>query len=178
MADVIPVKIVVGLRANGDADHPDFNLCPSRPTQGDIERHGGFVYDKTSLHRTDTPESPYGTQLAMILLDPALAKEVINTFPTVASEMTELEAKDFWDNKAYAHVMPYKLFPDALTALNAEMEILNTIGAPQAAKDALAARMVKALDPDDVTELGKTAYPLKTWDGMKAHTGRVVGKLP
>ena len=27
--DLVPIKVKIGLRDNGEADHPDFNLLPS-----------------------------------------------------------------------------------------------------------------------------------------------------
>jgi hypothetical protein len=181
--DVVPILVKIGLRDNGHADHPAWQNLPmiaAHASGGTPQRiddevrkhvHGGWHYDKTSGHEVETPESPRGQQLGMLLVTRQFADEAIATFPGIVTEMTQAECEAFWDNKAMVRLSDEDEDLDALQSLKTRHDLLVATNAPQPALNALQARINKALDPNDHSERGVKANPRRRFVNAKAHLG-------
>ncbi len=181
MPDVTAIKVTIGLRPNGHADHPDWNQLPlaiggERPEDHQIVK---WRYDKTSGHDHEAPDSPLGTQLGMMLVTETFATEAVATFPGLVVRMTEAEALAFWENKAHAHMADERRDGNELLALHAEFILIRDLATefPGNAKlqnrlTALKALLQKALDPDDPAP-GVRKNIERRWASMKADKGLV-----
>lgn len=176
MVELVPLKVKIGLRPNGHADHPDWKRLPLAQMGGDpqemINRHMviSWNYDKTSGHQEDTPESPRGMQWGMILVTEQFATEAETIFPELMTRMTEAQARDFWETKVTAHMPEQGLDRDELQGLVAERELLVARGRSTVEVDR---RIDRALDPDDPA-LGVRRRRDKSWVGAKSHLGITV----
>lgn len=179
MADGVPIKVVIGLKSNGQADYPDWTTLPlasggATPEDKEAlvaaEQIVKWVYDKTSGHQEDTTESPAGQQLGMMVVTSLFSTQALAAFPTVVSTMTEAEAQDFWENKAHAHLPTEKIDIDALTGLKAQRDLLVAVKAHPSKITELDARIFDALNPDH-EELGVRKNKDKSWTDAKANRG-------
>ncbi len=177
MTDVTAIKVVIGLRPNGHADHPDWTQLPLQVIGG--ERHEDhqivkWKYDKTSGHDDEAIDSPRGTQLGMMLVTTQFADEAVVTFPLLVTKMTEAEALTFWEDKAHGHVAEERRDGNALSALHAEFILVKDLSVEFPGNTKLQNRLTdlktslqKALDPND-PEPGVTKNVDRRWAGMKA----------
>lgn len=170
--DVVPIRVKIGLRPNGHADHPAWEQLPTiaaavalinRPTReqidGVIKPHvlGGWHYDKTSGHDQETADSPRGQQWGMLLVSRLFATEALATFPTLVTELTKTQAIAFYNQRTTIGLSDEREQTEILTALKARRDLMVAVGLSTAALDA---RILKALDPTD-TEPGVAANPLR-----------------
>lgn len=151
MTDKVPLRVKIGLRPNGHADHPDWFSLPSVPNDTEnVERFLDieWIYDKISGHNDDTVGSPIGSQLGVVFLSPAIAREALNTLPAKlnATALNETQLTDFWNNNFAPRFADNLIDNPVLTALKTELDLRL-----DAAQDvtALRAKIVRALDPDD-----------------------------
>ena len=173
--EVVPIKVKIGLRANGHADHPAWELLPTvaaqvaalpKQTRENIDQvirqhtAGSWHYDKTAGHADDTPESPRGQQWGMLLVSRTFADEALATFPELVTVMTRAEAVTFYNDKATVRMTDEREDVDRLQALATRRNLLLATGAAPARLAALDARIAKALDPDD-PEPGVIREPLR-----------------
>ena len=129
---LVPIKVKIGLRANGHADHPDWYRVPCYASKGaKVCMPYSWHYDKSSGHAEDTPDSPFGQQFGMLLVTREFADQAKVEFPDLITEMTEAEAKDFWDNKAHAHVPENKVNSEELVGLQTELALHREMGSDQ-----------------------------------------------
>ena len=159
---VVPIKVKIGLRPNGHADHPAWELLPlvsaglpADPTRERVDEEvrkyvvGGWHYDKQSGHQVDTPDSPRGMQWGMLLVSRAFADAALVTFPSVVTVMTQAQCQAFWDDKAYAHVPEEDFTLEVLQGLKTHRDLLKDL--KKADNDpavvAVDGKIVKALDP-------------------------------
>ena len=166
--NLVPIKVKIGLRANGHADHPDWYQLPLASAE-DPSHHMffGWKYDKTSGHKEDSVDSPYGQQWGMVMVTPKFTKQALTTFPTLVTELTEAEAESFWDNKAMAHIPENKAAPGVLQDLQSELSLRESLGQDTTA---LKAKIAKALDPDD-SEPGLRKNQTKYFTDAKTQLG-------
>lgn len=171
--DLVPIKVKIGLRPNGHADHPDWRQLPLAKTE-DPAGHmfHGWNYDKTSGHRESTTNSPFGMQWGAVLVTPQFAEQAVAKFPEIISVMTEKEFETFYDEKCRAHMPTEHVDVEALQGLKVERDLLADLGRPTAAIDSVISR---ALDPDD-SAMGKRKDHLKTWKLAKAQLGATIKK--
>ena len=114
---VVPIRVKIGLRPNGHADHPAWELLPMIAAEvsasaardlidAAVRKHtvGSWHYDKSSGHTVETPESPRGMQWGMLLVSKAFADQAVVAFPALVTILTQAECQAFWDTKAYAHI--------------------------------------------------------------------------
>lgn len=106
---LVPLKVKIGLRPNGQAKYPDFNSLAIVTASGkdwakyvDIEGDG-WHYDKKSGHKDDDAQSPVGTQWGVLLVPQAFADEAVVAFPAKVQIILEAEWETFYDNRAHAH---------------------------------------------------------------------------
>ena len=173
--ELIPLKVKIGLRPNGHADHPDWSRLPLALAD-DPARHmfHGWQYDKTSGHAESTPDSPIGVQFGVVLVTAQFAREALTTFPALIEVLTEAQLETFWDDKARGHMPADRVDLEALDALNLERQLRVGIGQPAAA---LNARIARALDPDD-PQPGKRKDHLRRWADAKVRLDVTIGTLP
>jgi hypothetical protein len=170
MRDLVPIKVKIGLKSNGHAKYPNFNQLYTVQVKGMDWAHYvdtmglSWHYDKTSGHKEDTADSPFGQQWGMLIVPKEFADEAILAFPDTVSKMTEVECEDFYDNKAHAHE------PDELVdeiALKA-FEIKEKMGVSLSSEEKI--KKDKALDPNDPTP-GIKKNLNKKWVDFKALKG-------
>lgn len=191
--EVIAIKVLIGLRPNGHADHPDWLQLPMglavdtnsmRPDEIREARqavinqhiHVGWKYDKTSGHQEDTPESPFGQQFGMLLVSEQFAGEAELLFPTLIERLDEAGAQDFWENKAHAHLPINNLDNDALLGLQAERSLKVTRNASVPVLAEVDARIDDALDPLSPTP-GVRKNHQKMWADAKVKVGVTIKVL-
>ena len=164
--ELVPIKVKIGLRPNGHADHPDWSKLPMAAHE-DPDAHtrhaGSWKYDKTSGHKEASADSPLGMQWGAMLVTPEFAVEALTTFPETISKMTELEWETFYNVKAHGHLPENRCDVDVLVGLKAERDLRKILDHNT---DALDIRIAKALDPDD-PEPGLRKDRLKTWADAK-----------
>ena len=169
----VPIKVTIGIRPNGHADHPDWSKLPLAIAGDDPTNHmaGGWVYDKVSGHNESTPDSPRGQQFGMLFVSEQFANEAVATFPTTIVKVTsEADVRTFVETRATAHMPEYNMDVDQLTALKLELDLAEAAGKPPPVINEIKIRIDKALDPDDATP-GKRKQKGKAWADIKAERG-------
>jgi hypothetical protein len=163
----VPIKVKIGLRHNGHANHPDWRLLPLAKTDT-IEDHQivKWQYDNTSGHGDHSPHSPRGEQLGMMVVTRQFADEAMATFPGVVSEMTDAEAELFYEQRHTVHMHRDRFDVQHLTGLKVVYDLMVAVGAPQIELDAFKLNINRALDRVD-PEPGVRRNRRKTWAGLK-----------
>ena len=162
---VVPLKVKIGLRENGHADHPNWQMLPLAADEKPATHMGdGWHYDKTSGHKESTLDSPFGMQWGLILVTRKFADEALAKFPLLVTELTEAQAQDFWEKKAYAHLPDDDLDMNILVSLKAQRDLQKDMGNNTITVDI---KIQKAIDRDN-PELGVRRNKMKKWaDGKK-----------
>ena len=178
--ELVGLKIDVGLNdVTGHAKYPDFNRVSSATRKGMdwskyIDVHGsGMHYDKTCGHQEEG-DTPYGHQCCCICVPADFAAEALALFPKTVSPCSDTEFETFYDTKAHAHEAAENVNTDALQALAAQRSLMLSTGQDI---NALDAKIVKALDPEDDTESGVKANKKKTWAQVSANMGVTLKKV-
>lgn len=181
------LKVKIGLRPNGEADHPDFSSLPCVQGSGlnwskyiDSPQYGdgqGWHYDKSSGHKEHSDDSPMGQQWAMLVINEEFCQQACAAFPSLCSHMTESECETFLETKAMAHLPDAKRDADALNGRLAEIQLLKELIANEkdvptktAQQERLAACLTEAkaaLDPNSKMP-GVRKTEGKTWADHKA----------
>jgi hypothetical protein len=177
MKELVPIKVKIGLRPNGHADHPDWTKLQIVQDSGlgtayKPDPMGGWKYDKTCGHKEESTDSPYGMQWGMLLVDPIFAQQAVETFPEIVTIMTEEEAETFWNSKACAHISENKSQADVLMALKAEHDLKVILGEDTIQ---LETKIRKAIDPND-PESGIKKNKNKFWKDAKKNFGVTIKK--
>jgi hypothetical protein len=141
--EVVPIQVVIGLRPNGHADHPNWSLMPTFGNDPEPQIIVKWKYDKSSGHQEASAGSPIGQQLGMLLVTDAFAQEAVTTFPGIVSILTEAQAEIFWNNKAHLHVPQNHFDVNLLIGLDAELNLREKLGQDTTQ---LKARIANALD--------------------------------
>lgn len=165
MQDLVPIKVKIGLRSNGHADHPDWYKLPlAKEMEPATQMSDGWHYDKTSGHKESSADSPKGMQWGLLFVTPRFAKEAIQVFPTLITELTEVEAKDFYENKCTINQPENKIDINILQGLQVELSLRESLGQDTTI---LKAKITKALDPLD-KEVGLRKNMTKNFDDYKS----------
>lgn len=168
METLVPLKVKIGLRPNGHADHPDWQRLPLALTDNPADHMVvSWRYDNSSGHQEETPDSPRGMQWGMIMVTEQFATEAVDIFPDLVTVLTEAEAQDFWENKHTINSPENKLDSDLLVGLKAELDLRTEL---KQVTTELKAKIAKALDPNDA-EPGIKKNELKTWSDAKVKLG-------
>lgn len=159
MADAVPIKVRIGLKPgpNGGVhhDYPDWTLLPLAGSGSKIEKETAvrshqierWRYDKVYGHDDEGPDSPVGMQWGMMIVTRQFADEALLAFPSRVVEMTEVECKDFWDNRCNAHLSDDKWDVDELQGLLTMVQLRKELGL--ALTQSLKDRLQAAMDPDN-----------------------------
>jgi len=129
-----------------------------------VDRLGlGWHYDSCCGHSKDTPESPVGTWLGILLVPLQFAIEAEAAFPTEVERLPEVQLQDFWDE----HVAS-----DQSDTLD-NTEVLQAIAAKRALSIPETQSDRDSLNPANLTS-GIVENPNKTWARFKAYTGTTI----
>lgn len=187
MAELVALKVKIGLHAHGAAKYPDFGQLPIVKASGAdwshwIDANGsGWHYSKCG-HKEHEDDSPFGEQWGMLLIPAEFATQAVAMFPEQCSVLNDVEAGEFYEQKCCRDMPEVKHDVDTLNGMAAEITLLkalseNTTGAEKAKhvkllSDAMA-RAAKAIDPDhDAPGIKKNVD--KSWDSHKAKRGYTV----
>ena len=166
MSELVPIKVKIGLKNNGQAKYPNFNTLQAVIASGMdwskyVDIYGlGWHYDKTSGHKEDTLDSPFGQQWGVLIIPKDFADEAVSKFPLDCIKIDETALEDFIDNKAHVHM------PDEDIDLN----IVQGIREKQALGLTLTQWQIDALNPNTDTP-GIRKNKKKKWVDYKALTG-------
>jgi len=172
--ELVPIKVKIGLRADGYADHPDWCLLSIIDSDYEVRQYApyGWVYDKSCGHKEQRIEgnewdSPFGIQWGCLLVTETFATEAIATFPTLITKITEVEFEDFYNNRARVHMPENNYNTDVLNGLKLEydLKVINN-------EDLIAikAKIAKAVNSDDL-EPGIVKNKDKFWKDAKVKLG-------
>lgn len=161
--DLVPIKVILKRRSNGEAAWPDFNVIDSakrqhKPWSKYIDAHGiGWLYDKVDNLGTG---ADHGT--ACTLIPEEFANEAVAAFPMLVSIMSEADFEIFHDTRAMVRTPTEHLDTDVLQGIIArrQLEDLGEAGAPSA--EIVEAR-AKCLDPTDQNHRGIRKNLKKKW---------------
>jgi len=162
MRELTPLKVKIGLRVNGHADYPDFNLLQVVQDSGmDWSKYVDAIglswhYDKTSGHKEDTQESPHGQQWGVLIIPKEFADQAVAMFSDTCTKLTEAELEDFYNNKATINQADEDF----------DQKMLDGIKTKQDLGIALTPHQLKAIDPEDDTP-GITKNKKKVWKDFK-----------
>ena len=178
MATLVPIKVKIGLRPNGHADHPNWTQLPSFFTEELVKAAVpfGWVYDKASGHSearigASAWDSPVGFQWGCLLVTKAFSDEALAAFPTLITKLTEAEYQDFYDNKAMAHLSENNVDIQIIQSLQIELDLMEKLAQDTTA---LKAKIAKAIDPTDGTEPGIKKNTDRKWVDLKAKRGIII----
>lgn len=165
--ELVPLKVRIGLKANGNHKFPDFNqIDPGFRDNMDwsyfVDKFGGWHYDKVAGHADDdTPNaSPPGIWIGMLLVPDSFAQEAVSKFPSICSIIDEPTAETFYNNRAHMHEPAIREDREVLQAIQAK----RGVGIPEDADD------LAALDPDHPA-VGRRRNKVKTFAGFKTQRG-------
>lgn len=170
---VVPIKVKIGLRANGHADHPNWNKLPlAKQKDPATEINGGWIYDKSSGHQDDNGgDSPLGMQWGILMVSEQFANEAVAQFPTLVSKMLdEAELQTFIETRCTAHMDEFRYDTDVLQALKLELDLANETSQPPPVINEIKNRVLSAIDHNDSAR-GKQKQRGKNWDDMKTERG-------
>lgn len=172
--DLVPIKVKIGLRPNGHADHPNWTLLPMIGSDNEVRQHcpSSWIYDKSCGHKEERIEgnqwdSPYGMQWGCFLCTRQFVDQALTALPDLVAELTAVEFEDFFDNYSRVHMPENNYDTETLTALQVELDMKQKLNANTTA---LEAKITKALDPDD-PEPGIKKNFNKKWSDYKANKG-------
>ena len=145
--NLVPIKVKIGLRPNKHADHPDWQLLPlAKDGEPGLQMSDGWHYDKKCGHAELGPDSPIGMQWGMVFVTPLFARQAMEVFPDLVTEMTPAEAEDFWTNRCMAHLSENKSDVATLQALQVELALRKEL---EEDVTEIKTKIIKALNPND-----------------------------
>jgi len=174
MKELIPIKVKIGLRSNGHADHPNWTLMSMINTDKEVRNYcpSGWIYDKSSGHEEDTPHSPRGMQWGCLLCTRPFVIQAKQIFPEIVVEMTETEFEDFFNNKARIHMSDNDYDIKTLQGLESELNLKKELNQDTTA---LKDKITKAIDPED-NENGIKKNEDRYWADYKLKNGFTIKK--
>jgi len=167
--DLVPIKVKIGLRPNGHADHPDWTKLPMINDSKEVWLNApqGWIYDKSCGHKEHRADSPQGMQWGCLLCTKEFANEALAVFPTLVTKITEAEFEDFYNNYARAHLPENRVDINVMQGYQIELDLKEKLGLNTTA---LKAKIAKALDPED-KEAGIKKSKLRYWSDLKSNCG-------
>lgn len=165
--NLVPIKVILKRRANGEADWPDFNAIDSakrqhKPWSKFIDAHGiGWLYDKVDNLGTGADN---GT--ACTLVPEEFANEAVALFPSLVSIIDEATFEAFHDDRAMIRTPTEHLDTDVLQGIVARKQLEDLNEAPAPSPEIVEAR-AKCLDPADQDHRGIRKNLKKKWSDNK-----------
>lgn len=165
--DLVPIKVTLKRRPNGEADWPNFNLIDSairndQPWSKFIDSAGmGWHYDKIENLGTGAAS---GCAVTMVPKDFADAAVVL--FPSLVSIVDEAAFETFYEERATVSMPTEFLDTDELQGIAARVQLEVAEVAPAPSAEIVAAR-AKCLDPTEQTYRGIRKNLKKKWVDAK-----------
>lgn len=127
---LVALKVKIGLRPNGHADHPAFDRLPlfiNKPP-GAWDRYiidccGGWKYDSVSGHAEHDDESPQGQQFGVLFVGRDFAHQAVTMFPDICEVVDEAEATRFYEQRHQAKTQRLNRNPEVLNGIKLEIEL-------------------------------------------------------
>ncbi len=176
MADLVPLKVKIGLKENGHAKYPSFNSIPDEARMNMdwshyIDRYGTrWHYDKKCGHDDHEDGSPCGMQWGVFAVPAVFAAEALKLFGPagemesgLVTELSEAEFETFYNERAHAHEPEEKI----------DTKIVQDLAAKKALGISLSQLEQDALDPAK-PQPGILPNTNKTWAGFKGKRGLTV----
>jgi len=167
MIDMIPIKIKVTKGADGRFVYPKFKQTLKYFKDNPDYKGESLYYDKVYDCKVESLDSPIGMRWCMKLVPVEFAQQAVAAFPDTVSIMTDVEAEDFYNNRAVKHLSDKNYNLIVLDGLQKELELKTALNLDTTD---LKVEIAKAIDPEDETP-GVTINKEKTWTGMKTLRG-------
>ena len=173
--DVVFIKVKIGLRPNGDADHPDWTQLPcagidtkeEKELKLRTEMFLGWFYDQISGHQDDSIGSPLGVQYGMLGVSDKFANEAKQMWPDKIEILTEVQAEDFYNNRVTVNQPENRYDADELQGLYYELQLKKELAEDV---EPVKTRISMALNPEnDVSGVRKNKT--KIWTDLKTQKG-------
>lgn len=166
--ELVPIKVTIGLRKDGNADYPDFGLLgivilSELNWSVYVDQQGsGWLYSCCG-HKEVEPGSPFGQQFGMLLVPATFAAEAAAMYPTIVEILSEVEAETFYDDDVAKNYDEEILDLAIIEAITARDKVTPSLGPRTSHQE-------KAMDKDDPTP-GIRPNWRKTFVQFKAKTG-------
>ena len=168
MTNLVPIKVKIGIRDSGHADHPNFNTLQVIMSSGLdwakwIDINGsGWLYDNGCGHKEEdlTYQSPIGMQWGMLLVPKQFAEEAISMFPDLITKLSETDCESFYNDRHANDFPEEEIDSEKLQAIKAKQDV----GVTLTAEDQL------SLDPTNDTA-GIRKNKRKKWVDYKILKG-------
>lgn len=168
--NLVPIKVKIGLRPNGHADHPDWYKLPlAAEMEPSTQMCDGWHYDKSCGHKESGVDSPIGMQWGMLFVTPRFATEAKSVFPGLITELTPGEAEIFWNTKVTAHMPENDINTTILQGLQSEIALRKELGQITEVA-ALKIKLARVLNPEDA-EPGININRTKAFQNAKVVLG-------
>lgn len=187
MAELVALKVRIGLHDHGHAKYPDFGSLPIIKASGTdwshwIDANGsGWHYSKCG-HKDHEEDSPYGEQWGMLLVPAEFAQQAAEADPDCCTIISDEEAGEFYECKVCRDMPDVHHDADTLNGIAAEISLLKHLvegssGDDKTKYEALLvdamSRAAQAVDPNHDHPGVKTNHD-KCWHSHKAKRGHVV----
>jgi len=165
--NLVPIKVILKRRANGEADWPDFNIIEAskrdnKPWSKFIDSGGlGWFYDKIDNLGTGAAN---GTACTLIPED--FADAAVLAYPTLVSIINETDFETFYEERALVRMPVEFLDTDVLQGIVARKQLEDLNEAPAPSAEIVAAR-AKCLDPAEQNYRGIRKNLRKKWADAK-----------
>jgi len=165
--NLVPIKVILKQRPNGEADWPDFNAIDSsirnnQPWSKFIDSKGiGWFYDK--IENLGTGAS-HGTACTLIPED--FANAAVKQFPDIVSIIDEVNFETFYNERALVRMPTEFLDTDVLQGIVARKQLEDLEIAQPPSAEIMVAR-TKCLDPTEQNYRGIRKNMKKKWVDAK-----------
>ncbi len=165
--NLVPIKVILTRRPNGEADWPNFNLINlairnGKPWSKFIDGNGtGWIYDKISNLGTG---ADHGT--ACTLVPENFADAAVQLFPDKVSIINEAEFDIFYGERAMIRMPTEFLDTDVLQGILARKQ-LEDLGEASAPSPEIVEARAKCLDPAEQNFRGIRKNLKKKWVDAK-----------
>ena len=169
--NLVPIKVILKRRLNGEADWPDFNMIDStirenRPWSKYIDSKGiGWLYDKIENLGTGAEN---GTACTLIPKD--FAEAAVQQFPDLVSIIDEAAFDTFYDERAMIRMPIEFLDTEVLQGIVARKQLEDMGIAPAPSAEIVTAR-TKCLNPNEQNYRGIRKNLKKKWVDAKTELG-------
>ena len=165
--NLVPIKVILKRRANGEADWPDFNVIEAskrdnKPWSKFIDSGGtSWLYDKIDNLGTGAAN---GTACTLIPED--FADAAVEAYPATVSIMSEADFETFYEERAVVRMPTEFLDTEVLQGIVARKQLEDLGEAPEPSAEIVAAR-AKCLDPTEQNYRGIRKNLRKKWADAK-----------
>jgi len=167
--ELTAIKVKIGTRENGEADHPDFNsLQIVKDSKMDwayyIGKFGSdWIYDKKCGHKESDAESPKGIQWGCLCIPDEFAKQAVAAMPDIIEIIDESTLEIFHNERCTHDLARTTVDEKILNNIKLEFDYKKAVGSDVST---IQTRMDKALDPSN-REPGVKLNRMKKWKDRK-----------